>query len=273
MFADQEPYEALEETIEIEDMIYPWCMTSSASTRSIFISDGQINCIFRIKMPEKELSKWEIDGVRSVLSITPKGELLAGVLGINKDGHCSESCQLNVFDLANASRKMIPLPSEIRRISGVVQTPNENFVISYWNFKGWVSILSSDGQNILKTVESLLYDSDPFPTLDYDKLYSFTLLDDGQILACDPVGARVLLLNPDLTCCRVLANNGHTCDEYTDFVYIKEKQELFVHGLKRNLSGVKSSYFTIFQLSPCYLAKQRKQTNIEQTKSLRKSEL
>ena len=249
-------------------MLNPWCMTSSASTRSIFIGDGQRNCIFRIQMPDRKVSIWAIAAVRSHLSITPNGELLAGVLDINEDaGYRSYSCQLNIFDLSKASRRVIPLPREIKKIIGLIQTHNENFVISYWSFwRGWVSVLSSDGQNIIKTVNSLAYESNQLSAFTSVNLYSFTLLDDGQILACDFEGARVLLLNPDLTCCRVLSNNGHTCDEYTSgFVNIKDKQKLFVHGLKRNVSGVYNSFFSIFHLSPCYLVKQRKQTSIEQT--------
>ena len=265
IFADRAPYEELEETIVIEGMKKPWRMTASAGSRSIFIGDKKSNCLWKIQMPEKELNRWELGGEPSDLSITPKGELLVGVTGFNKNRYCSSTCQLYVLELPNGSMKVIHLPSEIVRIVSVVQTVNENFVISYLDNVGsavghsLVSILSSDGQKITKTVKSVLYDRVPVSVFNSSNICSLTVLDDGQILACDYFFDEIVLLNSDLTGCRVLKKIARIFDElyYTGFVLIQEKQQLFVHHIKIIHPGVYNSFFSTFHLSPCYLAAQR----------------
>ena len=273
VYADRAPYEELEETIVIEGMKDPWRMTASAGTRSIFIGDKKSKCLWKIQMPEKELSRWELGGEPSDLLITPNGELLVGVTGFNKNRYCSGSCQLYVLELSNDSMKVIDLPSEIVRIVSVVQTVNGNFVISYFDNVGsavghsLVSILSSDGQKITKTVKSRLYDRVQVSVFNSSNICSLAVLDDGQILACDYIFNEIVLLNSDLTGCRVLKNNARTFDElhYTGFVLIQEKQQLFVHHIKIIHPGLYNSFFSTFHLSPCYLAAQRKPTSIEQT--------
>ena len=258
VFADRAPFEELEETIEIENMD-PFSMTSSAANRSIFIGDSK-GCIWKIQMPEREVSRWEIVGEASDLSITPKGELLAGVTGMDEEYRwITCSCQLNVFDLTISSRKVIPLPKEIIMICGVVQTQNENFVISYAYKRPWcwymVSILSSDGVHIIRTVGPESLDLNPRD----ESYYYFVVMDDGQILASD-CNAKLLVVNSDLTGCRILSNNGHTFGSYSNIVYVREKRQLFVHGIKRNASDVLSAFISVFHLSPCY-SEAQKQVN------------
>ena len=247
VFADRAPFEKLEETIEIEGMKDPCAMTASAVTRSIFVGDEKNECIWKIQMPEKELSRLEASGQPSDLSITPNGELLAGVNCQNE----ACSCDLNVFDLTNSSRKVIPLPSVIVLVISVVQTASENFIISYLdrNEIPKCDMLTTDGMNVIKTnigYKSLDSHHSSWP------IYHFAVLDDGQILAAHEEDARVLIVNSDLTGCRVLSNNGQTFLVYTNIVYIREKQQLLVQGYKNNASN--GAFIAVYHLSPCYSA-------------------
>ena len=254
VFADRAPFEQLlEETIEIQDLREAWstCMTASAATRSIFISD-KTRYIWKIQMPERELSRWEVDGRATHLSITPNGELLAGVRGFDVSGYS----YLLLFELRNASRKVIQLPSEITFIMNAVQAMNETFIITCAgpdeNYS--ISILSSDGQKIIKTFGPIFFDSNlTEPNLhNFMKMFDFTVKEDGQIFAVDLDGPRVLLLNSDLTGCRVLSNNGCTISDLSNIVYTPEKQQLFVTDFERIAPHEYCAVITVFHLSPCY---------------------
>ena len=174
------------------------------------------------------------------------GELLAGVNCQNE----ACSCDLNVFDLSNSSRKVIPLPGVILLVISVVQTASENFIISYldWNEIPKCDMLTTDGMNVIKSIG--------YKSLDLNRssrpIYHFAVLDDGQILAAHEEDARVLIVNSNLTGCRVLSNNGQTFLVYTNIVYIREKQQLLVQGYKNNASY--GAFIAVYHLSPCYSA-------------------
>ena len=254
------PFKKLEgRTIEIEDMSLPFSMTASAATSSIFVGEQGNKRIFRIQMPGKEVSRWDVDGMPSDLSITGNGELLVGVTGLNEAGYIPGPCHLKVFHLTNSTWKVIPLPIEIGQITSVVQSPSQNFIISYARNTSvflteqyWVSILSKDGQTMIKTVNTRFYNSvmADIPLHKYINYFRLAVKDDGQIFATDFFfGSRVLLLNSDLTGCRVLSNNGQRFETWTSIVYVQEKQQLFVPGAKRPSHDL---VISVFHLSPCY---------------------
>ena len=247
MFADRAPFEELEEPIEVPEMKDPRSSASSADTRSIFF--GEAGCIWRIQMPEKESTRLEVDGQLSNISITPNGDLLAGVSEIVKIGSHKRKCELDIFNLRNASRKKIPLPKQICLIDCVVQSQNENFIISYLDENNnweecFISILSNDGMNFIKNV-----DTRSFRTLPNKfTLYSFVVKEDGQIFVTDRFGARVLLFNSDFTGCRDLSTNGQVVGGYSSMIYIPEKQQLFANANERFSPN---KFISVFHLSRC----------------------
>ena len=249
VFADRAPFEELEETIEIEGLRSLCGMTASAATRSIFVCDRTKDSSGKYKCQRKKLSLLEASGEPSDLSITPDGDLLAEVTGMDE----SDSCQLNVFELANSSRTVIQLPSEIRQIFSIVQTQNQNFILFYCSRlqrRYLLSILSNDGQKFIKTVYS--------PTLTELCCYGFksvrfAVKDDGQIFAIDICHNRVLLFNSDLTGCRILSidNNDHIIfNIFSRIVYVREKQQLLLNGLELSSSQLGDLIY-VFHLSPC----------------------
>ena len=212
-------------------------------------------------MSVKGVSRLDVDGIPLDLSITGKGELLVGV---TKSSLSFSHCYLKVFDLTNSTWKLIPLPSEIGLVISVVQTPNQNFIISYvMRLKAYipkqfrVSILSPDGQTIIKTVDTrfniLIMDDSLPPALSINHI-RLAVKDDGQIFATDFFGgSRVLLLNSDLTGCRVLSNNGQRFETWSSIVYVQEKQQLFIPGLKGiSPFHLGDKVISVFHLSPCY---------------------
>ena len=248
VFADRAPFEELEEPFEVPDMGDPGSSVASADTRSIFFSEDNARCIWRIQMPEKELTRMEVDGLLSNISITPNGDLLAGVR-IFKVG--TFNYELDLFNLKNASRKKIQLPERIALINCVVQSQNGNFIISYLEVNNWkdcfISILSKDGMNFIKNVDTRSFGSSPNKLT----LYSFVVKEDGQIFATDCWGARVLLFNSDFTGCRDLSTNGQVVAEYSSMVYIQEKQQLFVHAFEEISHNKFISFYSVFHLSRC----------------------
>ena len=80
VYSNEAPFgELKEEEIKIKDMERPYAMQASQVSRSIHISDGDSRCIWSIQMPEKTISKLEVDGRPLTLSITPSNELLVVV--------------------------------------------------------------------------------------------------------------------------------------------------------------------------------------------------
>ena len=85
VYPDEEPFDELkDDRIEIKEMKYPYDMAASGVSRSIFISDYSDNgCLWRIQMPSKEISRWEIDGGPLGLSINSSDEW---IVFVHRDG-------------------------------------------------------------------------------------------------------------------------------------------------------------------------------------------
>ena len=80
VYPDEEPFDELEDDrIEIKEMEDPWDMAASGVSRSILIGDYGNECIWRIQMPSKEISRWKIDGRPWGLSINSSDELIVFV--------------------------------------------------------------------------------------------------------------------------------------------------------------------------------------------------
>ena len=140
MFADHPPFNELSERILIDDLESPYSMVSNEADRSILISDQ--DCIWKVQLPGKEVSRWNIpDWKPELLSITPNGELLVvvevkrpdvGGVGGGDDDEEEEEREkeeqeadgytdrnnifynIDIISLADFSRtKSIPLPERI----------------------------------------------------------------------------------------------------------------------------------------------------------------
>ena len=104
----------------------------SQSNRSIFISDFDNKCIWRIQMPNKEISRWEIDGRPWGLSINSSDEL---IVVVHRDGRY----YIDVYRCEDGGRiKRIDIDYVVRGEYGlyalpVVQSSNGNFIIVHRN--------------------------------------------------------------------------------------------------------------------------------------------
>ena len=114
-FQIRKPYDELEnDVIECEEMKHPYDMCKAS--QSIFISDSEAQCLWKIQLPGSKKSqwkKWNIDGIPKGLSVTPADELLLMVEHV-------ESCSfyLAIFRPMDVSLKYkIPLPREIIKTS------------------------------------------------------------------------------------------------------------------------------------------------------------
>ena len=228
VFEDHPPFNELSERIVIDEWAKPYSMVASPANRSLYVSDYYTDCIWKIQMPGKEVSRWTIEGARGdCLSITPNGELLVvldvfaddeedewreGENGAVEDpGRIESGRYINIFNLADFSRtKSIHLPEldHSHVIKFVAQLPDGNFVVlhsmyfadnSLYQYTEHyeMSILSNDDEC------SLLHTFDPlvFPMVEHRDYWSprhLSITGDGYIFVADEYNDRVLLLDSHL---------------------------------------------------------------------------
>ena len=242
VYPDQEPFDELEDDrIEIKEM-KPIDMAASGVSRSIFIIDPGNRCIWRIQMPSKEISRWEIDGEPSGLSINSSDELIVLVNRVDR-------LYIDVYRCEDGERiKEIGVDGLFGSLH-VVQSSNGNFIIGPWSrYDGRVYLISEvsiDGTKIIRSFDHRSIESNE--SKDWLPRH-FSIDEDDNIVASDLNNGRVVLLNPRLDEHQILVNRDqHQIDEPRRLCYVREKQMLIVgHG--RSPSSV--SLFSLSKHSP-----------------------
>ena len=144
-----------DEEIPIDNMKYPWDITCIKANRFLYISDKCHQCVWNIKMPDKNLSniempdknisKLKIDGQPRGMSITQENELLVV---------CRDESKLYSLDIINSEdeTQTIHLPIEMSDVWQAIRLFSKNFIISHQE-KGQhrISEVLSDGKKILRT--------------------------------------------------------------------------------------------------------------------------
>ena len=248
VYSDEEPFDELEDDrIEIKEMKDPYDMAASGVSRSIFISDYRDNrCIWRIQMPSKEISRWEIDGWPGGLSINSSDEL---IVFVGRGGRyyidvyrCEDGGRIKEVDVEDVVYGWnlswnLPLP--------VVQSSNGNFIIRHLSRDGdrvyLISEVSIDGTKIIRSFDPRSIESkEPknwWP-------WHFSIDEDDNIFVAEYDNHRVVLLNPRLDEHQILVNRDrHQIDGPRRLCYVREKQMLIV-GCGRSSSSV-----SLFSLS------------------------
>ena len=132
-------------------MKQPLDISASKASRSMFISDPDDLCLWRVQMPGGGISRWEMDGTPGNLSITSSDELIVDV-------RREDRYYLDIFSCSDVTRtQSIPLPTEVKDVRHAVQSSNGNIIIlhSTENFPDvyQISELSIDGRNFIRTFD------------------------------------------------------------------------------------------------------------------------
>ena len=112
--------------IELEGMKDPWDVVASKLSQSIFISDHDNRCLWRIQMPGRGICRWDLDGEPRNMSVGSSDVLVV---------HVVRGDRLHYLNLYRSSDVMliesIPLPTEMQILRHAVQLSNGNFIISH----------------------------------------------------------------------------------------------------------------------------------------------
>ena len=219
VFPDHKPFHELkEERIEIKKLTKPVDIAASTYTRSIFVSDGWTRndhgVVWKIQMPGKEVSRWNIRGKPFTLSITPSDQLLVAVHR-EMEGNNYRNWHLDVLEVSDGTRiKSISLPAEIVvTVHHAVQLSNGNFIVLFVNNTDpddWdpktdvISELSSDGQDFIRTFDPRSDESIKSEEGEQVRLTHLSVDEGDQIFAADYYGDRVFLFNSTLSGHRVV---------------------------------------------------------------------
>ena len=154
VYPDEEPFDELKkDRIKIKEMKAPWDMAASGVSRSIFISDYSNRCIWRIQMPSKKISRWEMHGEPYELSINSSDELIVIV-------YRDVRYYIDVYRCEDGGRI-----KEIHVIVGLygllypnaVQSSNGNFIILHGSRDDdrvdLISEVSIDGSKIIRSFD------------------------------------------------------------------------------------------------------------------------
>ena len=68
------------EIIELKGMKKPWDMVASKLSRTIFISDHGIRCVWRIQLPEVRISRLEVEGTPCEMSVSSSDVLVVCII-------------------------------------------------------------------------------------------------------------------------------------------------------------------------------------------------
>ena len=211
--------------IDIKEMKDPYDMVASGVSRAIFICDYDNRCIWRIQMPSKEISRWEIDGRPWELSINSSDELIVVVLRYVRS-------YIDVYRCEDGERiKEIFVDGDVAPY--VVQSSNGNFIIAhesrYDSRVRLISEVSIDGTKIIRS-----FDPRSIEANDLEDWWPrhLSIDEDDNIFVADHDNHKVDLLNPRLDEHQILVNGDqHQIDEPRRLCYVREKQMLIVgHG-------------------------------------------
>ena len=279
VFSDQAPFNELPGGIELNRMRHPFSIVSSATHRSLFISDtsDQCKCIWQITMPGKRVKRWDMDGaVPWQLSITPDDELLVVHARGRDDGEDDDEEEeeeddddedddgedyfihsLGVINLIDCSwTRMVPIPNTVRALFSAAKLPNQKLVISYGESrrdnKYKIGILSEDGESFTRT-----FDLEMFPSIQDKQWCPFQLQisDDGELFVADRDGGRVFLFNSRLTDYQIINNSYRQYKSITSILYIKNRRQILVWGAQLENVPLPGNVVSVYSLSPCSLIK------------------
>jgi len=239
---DQESIDGSKDgNIELEGMKDPWDMVASKLSRSIFINDGDNRCLWRIQMPGREISRWEVDGTPYKMSISSSDVLVVNVVRDDRE-------YLNLYRSSDVMLiESIPLPTEMNVLNHAVQLSNGNFIISHSMDDDpdvfLISELSVDGRKFIRS-----FDPRSFASIGLDGWtpYYLSIDEDGNIFIADNNNDRVVLLHSRWTDVQILLNRDqHSIESPRRLCYIREKQQLIV-GQSR--SGGSTDDVRVFNL-------------------------
>ena len=227
---DQESIDGSKDgNIELKGMKDPWDMVASKLSRSIFISDNDNRCLWRIQIPGREISRWEVDGRPYNMSISSSDVL---VVDVNRDGRIRLNLYCNRLSDVMLIES-IPLPTEMDTLNHAVQLSNGNFIISHSMDDDpdvfLISELSVDGRKFIRS-----FDPRSFASIGLDGWvpYHSSIDEDGNIFIADP--KNVVLLHSRWTDVQILLNRDqHSIESPRRLCYIREKQQLIV-GQRRS---------------------------------------
>ena len=230
VYPDREPFDELkDEGIQIREMKEPWDMAASGVSRSIFISDSDNQCIWRIQMPSKEISRWKIDGWPHGLSINSSDELIVFVHSGRSDRY-----YIDVYRCEDGRRvKEVDVDGLLYGSydsSNVVQSSNGNFIIEHRSRDDdrvpLISEVSIDGTKIIRTFDPRSIESNESK---YWTPWHLSIDEDNNIFVADWPNNRVVLLNPRLDEHQILVNRDqHQIYGPYRLCYVRGKQMLIV---------------------------------------------
>ena len=243
VYPDLEPLDGFEEdNIKLEGMKKPWDMAVSKLSRSVFISDRDNRCLWRIQMPGRKISRWEVALMPCTMSTSSSDMLIVCVF----DRHY----YLTLYRPSDVMFiEQISLPPEVKGLTCAVQMLNGNFVISY-SMKNdsdsyIISELSADGKNFIRSFDQPSTGSNQ---LNYWTPIQLSIDEDENIFVADLENDRVVLLNSRLTGVQILLKRDqHSIKEPVRLCYVREKQQLIV-GQERVEGG--TAEVRVFDLCP-----------------------
>ena len=202
----------------------PRDMSASKVSRSMFISDPDDRCLWRVQMPGGGMSRWEMDGTPGNLSITSSDELIVVV-------QREDRYYLHIFSCLDVTRtQSIPLPTDIKDVRHAVQSSNGNIIISHSteNFPDvyQISELSIDGRNFIRTFDPRSVQS---MNIKNWKPSHLSFDDDKRLFVAVYRHSRVYLLSSQLTDPQILLKlYQHQLCGPQKLCYVREKQQLIV---------------------------------------------
>ena len=239
---DQESIDGSKDgNIELKGMKDPRGMVASKLSRSIFIIEQDNRCLWRIQMPGREISRWEVDGTPWRMSISSSDVL---VVCVDRD----DRHYLNLYRSSDVMLiELIPLPTEIEWLIHAVQLSNGNFIISHSTHADpdgfLISELSVDGRKFIRS-----FDPRSFASIGLDdwRPAYLSIDEDGNIFIADYNNDRVVLLHSRWTDVQILLNRDqHSIESPWSLCYIREKQQLIVGQLR---SGGSADDVRVFNL-------------------------
>ena len=226
VFQDQEPYtEMKEEEIKIKEMIQPMDITASKVSRSVFISDRDKKCLFKVCMPGGGISRHGMDGNPGRLSTTSADEL---IVVLQLDG---QHYSLDIFDCLNVNRtQSIPLSTKIHQVLHAVQSSNGNIILSHSTKNSpdvyQISEMSIDGRNFIRTFDPRSVQSISIRNW---KPGHLAFHDDDYLFVVDWERSGVYLLSPRLTDLEIMLKHyQYRLNGPHRLCYVREKQQLIV---------------------------------------------
>ena len=223
----QNRLESLE--FQISGMKKPVDIAACKTSQSLFISDYDEKCLWKVPIPDKHLiSDLQLSDAPSKMSIaSSSGELL--LLSKNTTEENVDIWFIDIYrtlDVVNLRR--ILLPKELKNPQHLIQTSTGHFVICYemeipenWHVP-LISKLSRDG-DVLHTFNSSL---DHPVNLNWP--FHLTIDEIDRIFVADHMNHRVIIFDSHLKHAQIVLTDRHRINLPKRLCYIPEKRVLIV---------------------------------------------